>query len=68
MKVLVTVNITKGFDTWVAMSKSITEEAAKNGIKMIWAAAKHRRLRKTFDGKEGREKYPRRWIILPPFY
>ncbi len=39
MKVLVTVNITKGFDTWVAMSKSMTEEAAKNGIKMIWAAA-----------------------------
>ena len=20
-----------------------------------------------FDGKEGREKYPRRWVILPPF-
>ena len=39
MKVLVTVKITKGFDTWVAMSKSMSEEAAKNGIKMIWAAA-----------------------------
>ncbi|HCI00350.1 MAG: hypothetical protein CME00_06165 [Geminicoccus sp.] len=38
MKVLVTVNITKGFDTWLAMSQSMTEEAAKNGIKMIWAA------------------------------
>ena len=33
-----------------------------------WAAAKHARLRKTFDGKEGREKYPRRWRLLPPFY
>ena len=38
MKVLVTVNITKGFDTWLAMSQTMTEEAAKNGIKMIWAA------------------------------
>lgn len=32
-----------------------------------WARGKHRRLRKIFDGKEGRPKYPRRWIILPPF-
>lgn len=22
----------------------------------------------TFDGREGREKYPRRWIMLPPFF
>lgn len=22
----------------------------------------------TFDGKEGREKYPRRWVMLPPFF
>lgn len=32
-----------------------------------WAFAKHRRLRKLFDGKDGRPKYPRRWVILPPF-
>ncbi|XP_027104457.1 very-long-chain enoyl-CoA reductase-like [Coffea arabica] len=32
-----------------------------------WALAKHRRLRKLFDGKDGRPKYPRRWVILPPF-
>ncbi|XP_070058148.1 very-long-chain enoyl-CoA reductase [Nicotiana tomentosiformis] len=32
-----------------------------------WALGKHRRLRKLFDGKEGRPKYPRRWVILPPF-
>ncbi|KAG2447625.1 hypothetical protein HYH02_007543 [Chlamydomonas schloesseri] len=32
-----------------------------------WAIAKHNRLRKLFDGKEGRPKYPRRWIIFPPF-
>ncbi|KAL9316103.1 hypothetical protein ACSQ67_017104 [Phaseolus vulgaris] len=32
-----------------------------------WALAKHRRLKKLFDGKEGRPRYPRRWIILPPF-
>ena len=31
-----------------------------------WALAKHKRLRKLFDGLEGREKYPRRWVILPP--
>jgi very-long-chain enoyl-CoA reductase len=33
----------------------------------LWAIQKHNRLRKLFDGKEGRQKYPRRWIILPPF-
>ena len=32
-----------------------------------WALAKHRRLKKLFDGKEGRPRYPRRWVILPPF-
>ncbi|XP_073127769.1 very-long-chain enoyl-CoA reductase-like [Henckelia pumila] len=32
-----------------------------------WALVKHRRLEKLFDGKEGRPKYPRRWVILPPF-
>ncbi|PPR93588.1 hypothetical protein GOBAR_AA27080 [Gossypium barbadense] len=32
-----------------------------------WALTKHRRLKKLFDGNEGRPKYPRRWVILPPF-
>ncbi|KAJ8631716.1 hypothetical protein MRB53_025039 [Persea americana] len=32
-----------------------------------WALAKHHRLKKLFDGKEGKPKYPRRWVILPPF-
>nr|AFK46411.1 unknown [Lotus japonicus] len=32
-----------------------------------WALTKHRRLKKLFDGKEGRPRYPRRWVILPPF-
>ncbi|XP_078435492.1 3-oxo-5-alpha-steroid 4-dehydrogenase family protein [Wolffia australiana] len=32
-----------------------------------WALGKHRRLKKLFDGKEGRAKYPNRWVILPPF-
>ncbi|XWS66001.1 hypothetical protein CRYUN_Cryun05aG0162600 [Craigia yunnanensis] len=27
-----------------------------------WALAKHHRLKKLFDGKEGRLKYPRRWM------
>jgi len=35
---------------------------------MVWANAKHARLRKTFDGKEGRAKYPRRWKMLPPLF
>lgn len=34
----------------------------------IWANAKHARLRKIFDGKEGRAKYPRRWRMLPPVW
>mmetsp|Transcript_25782 Transcript_25782/g.56172 ORF Transcript_25782/g.56172 Transcript_25782/m.56172 type:complete len:308 (+) Transcript_25782:189-1112(+) len=33
-----------------------------------WALQKHKRLRKIFDGKDGREKYPRRWVMLPPFF
>jgi len=33
-----------------------------------WANKKHARLRKTFDGKEGRPKYPRRWKMLPPLF
>ena len=38
------------------------------GVQMlIWAKMKHKRLRNIFDGKDGREKYPRRWIVLPPF-
>ncbi|WCJ19605.1 Very-long-chain enoyl-CoA reductase [Euphorbia peplus] len=32
-----------------------------------WALAKHRRLKKLFDGKDGKPKYPCRWVILPPF-
>uniref|UniRef100_A0A0D6QTM8 3-oxo-5-alpha-steroid 4-dehydrogenase C-terminal domain-containing protein n=1 Tax=Araucaria cunninghamii TaxID=56994 RepID=A0A0D6QTM8_ARACU len=32
-----------------------------------WALGKHRRLKKLFDGKDGRPKYPWRWVILPPF-
>eukprot|EP00775_Hariotina_reticulata_P013395 gene13395-13523_t len=31
-----------------------------------WARGKHRRLVKLFDGKEGRDKYPRRWVMFPP--
>jgi len=31
-----------------------------------WARGKHKRLVKLFDGKEGREKYPKRWVMFPP--
>ena len=34
----------------------------------VWAQGKHRRLQKLFDGKDGRPKYPKRWIMLPPFF
>jgi very-long-chain enoyl-CoA reductase len=35
-------------------------------IMTVWTLQKHKRLRKTFDGKEGRAKYPVRWVIMPP--
>lgn len=34
---------------------------------ILWAIAKHKRLKSIFNGKDGMEKYPRRFIILPPF-
>jgi len=37
------------------------------GQMALWAMSKHKRLTKLFDGRDGRAKYPRRWIILPPF-
>jgi very-long-chain enoyl-CoA reductase len=33
-----------------------------------WAAGKHARLRKTFNGQDGKPKYPRRWVMLPPVF
>jgi very-long-chain enoyl-CoA reductase len=35
------------------------------GQMTIWAIGKHRNYIKEFDGKDGREKYPRRYIIFP---
>ena len=37
MKMLVTVNISKGFAPWIQMSKDLTSEMEKAGVKMIWA-------------------------------
>lgn len=31
-----------------------------------WARGKHKRLVKLFDGKDGRPKYPKRWVMFPP--
>tara|TARA_Y100001960_G_C13922608_1_gene470670 strand:- start:17 stop:292 length:276 start_codon:yes stop_codon:yes gene_type:complete len=36
---LITVNISKGFETWEEMAKSLEPEMNKNGAKMIWAGA-----------------------------
>lgn len=33
-----------------------------------WALGKHARLKRTFNGKNGMPKYPRRWIMMPPFF
>ena len=37
MKMLVTVNISKGFARWKEMAKSLNPEMEKVGVKMIWA-------------------------------
>ena len=37
MKMLVTVNISKGFATWVQMHEGLTPEMEKVGVKLIWA-------------------------------
>ena len=35
---------------------------------MQWAIAKHKRLRQLFDGKDGKPKFRRPFILLPPFF
>ena len=37
MKMLVTVNISKGFARWKEMAKSLNPEMEKGGVKMVWA-------------------------------
>ena len=37
MKMLVTVNISKGFARWKEMAESLNTEMEKVGVKMIWA-------------------------------
>ena len=36
---LITVKISKGFETWTKMAKSLEKEAGEEGAKVIWAAA-----------------------------
>ena len=38
-RLLVTVKISKGFETWTEMAKSLEDEAGAEGAKIIWAAA-----------------------------
>ena len=35
-KMLITVNISKGFKTWTDMARSLEDEAGANGAKIIW--------------------------------
>lgn len=64
-------NYTAEIASWVAFSFATQTVAAflftlAGTWQMVpWAIQKHARLRKTFDGKDGRPKYPRRWIIFP---
>jgi len=37
MKMLVTVNISKGFARWKEMARSLNPEMEKVGVKMVWA-------------------------------
>ena len=37
MKMLVTVDISKGFAAWKQMSKDMAQEMGKVGVKMVWA-------------------------------
>tara|TARA_B100001175_G_C19366400_1_gene569625 strand:+ start:210 stop:533 length:324 start_codon:yes stop_codon:yes gene_type:complete len=39
IRMLVTINISKGFETWSEMAKSLEPEMNENGAKMIWAGA-----------------------------
>jgi hypothetical protein len=38
-RLLVTVKISKGFETWTDMAKSLEDEAGAEGAKVIWAGA-----------------------------
>ena len=37
MKMLVSVNISKGFSVWLEMAKSLNSEMEKVGVKMVWS-------------------------------
>ena len=37
MKILATVNLSKGFAPWVQMTKDLTPEMQKAGVKIVWA-------------------------------
>ena len=38
-RLLVTVKISKGFEAWTDMAKSLEDEAGAEGAKVIWAGA-----------------------------
>ena len=43
-KMLVTVNISKGFKTWTDMAKTMQDYAGSEGAKIIWAATTRMKL------------------------
>jgi len=64
-------NYTAEIAAWLAFSAATQTVAAAlfataGTCQMVpWAVQKHKRLRKIFDGKDGRKRYPKRWIIFP---
>eukprot|EP00164_Ancoracysta_twista_P000872 GFYU01001146.1.p1 GENE.GFYU01001146.1~~GFYU01001146.1.p1 ORF type:complete len:299 (+),score=112.22 GFYU01001146.1:36-932(+) len=63
------------FEIWMWLAFTVMTHAlpalmftlAGGAQMIIWAMQKHRRYRKDFDGKEGREQYPRGRKVIFPF-
>ena len=59
---------------WVLFTAAVRSLAAglfitAGALQMaVWAKAKHARLRRIFNGRDGAEAYPKRWVMLPPFF
>eukprot|EP01111_Echinosteliopsis_oligospora_P017527 TRINITY_DN7630_c0_g1_i1.p1 TRINITY_DN7630_c0_g1~~TRINITY_DN7630_c0_g1_i1.p1 ORF type:complete len:302 (+),score=72.82 TRINITY_DN7630_c0_g1_i1:17-922(+) len=56
-----------GFSIMTQTAASIMFTIAGAGQMWMWAVGKHRRYRKEFDGKEGRQQYPKSRKVMFPF-